>query len=131
MKQLSLDSEPFAENRYLSYKWNRESVISNAPEASGVYGLYNAVWIYVGEADNIQARLLELLAGDNPSISIYGPSGFAFELGPPNARSRRYQEVARRVEPICNKKTFASKAKVHRQVVASSLADPPRSHGET
>ena len=55
---------------------------------------------------------LELLAGDNPSISIYGPSGFAFELVPPKTRSRRYQEVARRVEPICNRKTFASKAKV-------------------
>jgi excinuclease UvrABC nuclease subunit len=35
-----------------------------APASSGVYGLSNArEWIYVGETDNIQVRLLEHLNG--------------------------------------------------------------------
>lgn len=111
MKGITQDSEPFAENCYLNYKWHRESIISNAPEASGVYGLYNAVWVYVGEADNIRSRLLKHLAGDNPFINHYGPSGFAFELVSRQARRRRHQELARQAEPICDRKAVASKTR--------------------
>src|ERR1700724_4224770 len=85
-------AEPFAENRYHKLRFEHESILFNAPESSGVYGLYGAIWIYIGEADNIRARLLEHLAGDNPFINQYQPSGFAFELVSPPERSRRLEE---------------------------------------
>ena len=33
------------------YPWGRDSVVENAPHRSGIYGLYSALWIYIGEAD--------------------------------------------------------------------------------
>lgn len=89
-------------NCYLGYKLNRESIILNAPEESGIYGLFNAVWIFVGEADNIRARLLQHLTENDPSIRLYQPSGFAFELVSAQGRRERMQEAIRQVEPLCN-----------------------------
>ena len=67
--------------RYRHYhKFEHESVLLNAPETSGVYGLYSVLWIYIGEAENIRLRLLEHLGGDNRCINHYRPSSFAFEL---------------------------------------------------
>jgi hypothetical protein len=40
-RSVTQDFEPFAENWYVNYKWHRESITSNGPEASGVYGVYN------------------------------------------------------------------------------------------
>ena len=74
---------PFAENRYSKFLFQLESILRNAPEASGVYGLFSAFWIYIGAAENIQARILKHLEGDDPCIVRYRPSGFAFELACP------------------------------------------------
>src|SRR5260370_2702467 len=74
---------PFAEARYSRYLFQRESILQNAPECSGVYGLFNAFWIYIGEAENLRARILEHLAGDNPSIAPFQPSGFGLSLPHP------------------------------------------------
>jgi hypothetical protein len=52
-------SIPFAENLFRKFQWNRESIMLNAPEGSGVYGLFSALWIYIGEAENMRERLLE------------------------------------------------------------------------
>jgi hypothetical protein len=93
--------KPFAENRYSKYRLERESIVLHAPEASGVYGLFNALWIYVGESDNIRARLLEHLAGDNPCINRHQPSGFAFELISAKDRGRRWRELIDELEPLC------------------------------
>ena len=46
---------PFKENLYSSLRFQLDSVMTNAPEASGVYGLFNALWVYIGETDNIRA----------------------------------------------------------------------------
>jgi hypothetical protein len=92
---------PFAENRYGKYRFERESIVTRAPESSGVYGLYSALWIFIGEAENIKARLLEHLAGDNPCISHHQPSGFAFELVSSKDRSRRRIELINELEPRC------------------------------
>jgi hypothetical protein len=61
-------------------RFPRESILLNAPETSGVYGLYNACWIYLGEADNIKRGLLEHLTGEDACINRHQPFGFAFEL---------------------------------------------------
>ncbi len=118
MKGLTRNFEPFEENRYLKYGWDRRAILRNAPEASGVYGLYNVVWIYVGEADNIRARLLEHLAGDNACLIRYRPSGFAFELVAPEARSRRLDELIRQTEPLCNGSFFTPR--IDREVTVRS-----------
>ena len=103
-------TEPFAENRYRKYRFQREDILLNAPEASGVYGLFSALWIYIGEADNVRARLLEHLAGDNPGIQDYQPSGFAFELVSPPERSRRLDELITELQPLCMRKGYLRRA---------------------
>ena len=100
-------TEPFAENRYRKYRFQRESILLNAPESSGLYGLYSAVWIYVGEADNIRARLLEHLETDNPPTSNYQPFGFAFELVSPPDRSRRLKELLMELQPLAQSNSLS------------------------
>lgn len=84
---------PFADNRYCKYRFELESILLNAPECSGVYGLYGTFWIFIGAAENIRARLLEHLAGDNPCINRHHPSGFAFELVRPEERPGRLAQL--------------------------------------
>jgi len=93
---------PFAETRYSRYLFQRECILKNAPESSGVYGLFNAFWIYIGEAENLRARLLEHLAGNDPSIVRFQPSGFAFELASAKERRRRHEELIKELQPLCN-----------------------------
>jgi hypothetical protein len=94
---------PFAENRYRRHRFDRESIELNAPESSGVYGLFSALWIYIGETDNIKTRLLEHFDGDDhdPCIAQHQPTGFAFELIPPEGRSRRREQPLKELLPIC------------------------------
>jgi len=103
-------TEPFAENRYRKYQFQRESILLNAPESSGVYGLYSTLWIHLGEADNIRERLLEHLAADDACIRSYQPSGFAFELVSPPARSRRLEELVIKLQPLCLRKASERRA---------------------
>ena len=100
----STQTEGFAENRYRKFRFQRESILLNAPESSGVYGLYGAVWIHLGEADNIRTRLLEDLSSDDPCIRNYQPSGFAFEVVSQAERSRRLQELVIELQPLCRRK---------------------------
>ena len=102
--------EAFAQNRYRKYRFERESIVLHAPESSGVYGLCSVIWIYVGEADNIRACLLEHLAGDNPSINNYEPFGFAFELVSPPDRSRRLEELRMELQPLCMRRASSRRA---------------------
>ena len=103
----STETEGSAENRYRKYRFERESILLNAPESSGVYGLYSALWIHIGEADNIRARLLEDLSGDDPCIQKYQPWGFAFELVSAPERSRRLKELVIELQPLCRRKASA------------------------
>jgi len=93
---------PFAETRYSRYLFQRESILKNAPESSGVYGLFNAFWIYIGETDNLREKILEHLDGDEPCIVRFQPSGFAFELAPPKERRRRHEQLIKELQPLCN-----------------------------
>jgi len=100
-------SIPFAENLFRKFQWNCDSIILNAPEGSGVYGLFSALWIYIGEAENMRARLHEHLSGNDTCIARYQPSGFAFELVSPTDRCRRQQELVKALQPLCNGKVLA------------------------
>ncbi len=66
------------------------------PESSGVYGLFSALCVYIGEAENLRDRLLEHLAGDNPGMVHYQPSSFVFELVSPTERRCRHEELTKR-----------------------------------
>jgi hypothetical protein len=101
--RMNRETEGFAKNRYRKYRFQRESILRKAPESSGVYGLYSALWIRIGEADNIRARLLEELSSDDPCIRTYQPSGFAFELVSPAERSRRLNELVIELQPLCRR----------------------------
>jgi hypothetical protein len=92
----------FAENRYSKFLFQRESILRNAPESSGVYGLFSAFWIYIGEAENIRTRILQHLDGDDPCIVHYRPSGFAFELASPKDRHHRHEHLIKELQPLCN-----------------------------
>ena len=100
-----MDPEGFAENRYLNYHFTRQSIADNAPRSAGVYGLYNALWIYIGEGENIQARLLEHLADENNESwnGHYRPSGFAFEIVPGTDRCLRQQELLNELQPLAQR----------------------------
>jgi excinuclease UvrABC nuclease subunit len=85
------------------YPWSRDSVVENAPRRSGVYGLYSALWIYIGEADDLRERFMEHFNGDSRCITRYVPTNFVFELiDNRSARASRYRELVRQHDPICN-----------------------------
>jgi hypothetical protein len=72
------------------YTFDRNTIVEFVPQQSGVYAIYNATqWIYVGEGQDIQRRLLDHVNGNNPCITGKQPAGFQFEPSP------AYQRVAR------------------------------------
>ena len=85
------------------YPWSRDSVVENVPRRSGVYGLYSALWIYIGEADDLRERLMEHFNGDSSCTRRYVPTYFVFELiDNRSALESRYRELVRQHGPICN-----------------------------
>jgi hypothetical protein len=106
------ETEGFAENRFRKFQFQRQSVLLNAPESSGVYGLYCALRIHLGEADNIRARLLEDLSGDDLCTRKYQRFGFAFELVSPPERSRRLAELITELQPFAHAKNSFTLSRV-------------------
>jgi excinuclease UvrABC nuclease subunit len=88
-----------------SYEFSRMSIVRNAPEQSGVYALYHrATWIYIGEAENIRAQLLQHLDGGDTFVTVYPALSFSYVLTPAAARAWRQDELIREFHPICNPK---------------------------
>ena len=87
------------------FAYHSVGMITGAPAASGVYGIYNAQqWIYIGESQNIQARLLQHLNGDNPCIARLNPTSFMFELSPDNQRVARQNQLILEFPTACNQR---------------------------
>jgi len=79
------------------------SVRTNAPSASGVYGICNArEWIYVGESDNIRASLLAELQRRDSAILRRRPTGFVSEVCSPAERGARQLQLIDHYRPVCN-----------------------------
>jgi len=57
----------------------------------------------VGEAEDIQKRLLEHIRGDNPCITERQPTAFIFELADADHRVARRNELIGEYDPTCNK----------------------------
>ncbi|MFB3779807.1 MAG: hypothetical protein ACE141_19460 [Bryobacteraceae bacterium] len=80
------------------------SIRANAPAASGLYGISNArEWIYIGEADNIQATLARHLQHRDTAVMKCGPTGFVFELCEPATRPVRLERLVVEYAPFCNR----------------------------
>ena len=79
------------------------SVRKNAPQSSGVYGLSNGrEWVFIGEADDIRARLLEHLEETATALANRRPTGFTFEECSPSSRVSRQDALVRQFAPFCN-----------------------------
>jgi hypothetical protein len=93
------------------------SVRKNAPESSGVYGLSNgSEWIFIGEASNIRARLMEHLEEKGTVLTHRKPTGFSFEECLPGDRISRQDALVRRFEPFCNRRLDYTKDSAYRSV---------------
>lgn len=88
----------------LAHAFSIGSVRAHAPAASGVYGISNArEWIYIGQTDNIQGKLLDHLSEANSLLKKRGPTGFAFELCEASIRTSRQDRLVLEYEPIVNR----------------------------
>lgn len=88
------------------FSLTRTSVLRNAPEESGVYGLYSpGKWVYIGQTFNIRKALLEYLSGQMPYVLQWQPKYFTFQLVPYKQRAGRQKELVARYQPACNRKT--------------------------
>jgi excinuclease UvrABC nuclease subunit len=87
------------------HAWSESSINANAPQSSGVYAIYGAVWIYIGESNDIQRNLLQHCDGDNACITHAVPSAFAFEVCNPAERVRRQAALVALFRPLCNQAT--------------------------
>ena len=86
----------------------RTSVVRNAPEESGVYGLCSHdKWVYIGHSFNVRKALLDYLSGQMPSVLQWQPKQFIFELLPYKQRIPRQKELVGHYQPICNRKTHS------------------------
>ena len=75
----------------------------NAPIRSGVYALHHGTrWIYVGEASDILAQLIQHLHGDGVGITMFSGLTFSYELLSEVTRARRQAELIQYFRPICN-----------------------------
>jgi hypothetical protein len=88
--------------------WSVSSIKENAPKSSGIYGIYNRAWIYIGESNDIQHSLLEHWNGDNTCITSSVPTGFVFELRDRAERERRRVALIARFRPRCNQLTVTA-----------------------
>jgi hypothetical protein len=88
------------------FRWfsgDPRSIETNAPAASGVYAIFKpGVWIYVGESNDIQRRLLEHLRRDHGCISWQIPAGFHFEPCDATARMARQTAWIAQLRPVSN-----------------------------
>jgi len=84
------------------WTFNEATVKASAPAQSGVYALYKTnVWVYIGESQNIQNRLLEHLR--DTRIMSHGPTGFSFELHPALSRVARQDALIAELSPTANR----------------------------
>ena len=84
---------------------NRTSVLRNAPEESGVYGLCSAdQWVYIGHSSSVRKALLEYLRGQMPYVLQWQPKHFMFEVLPYKQRISRQKALVAPYQPTCNRK---------------------------
>jgi len=90
---------------------NRTSVLRNAPEASGIYGLCNGdQWVYIGHTASLRKALLEYLRGQMPYVLQWQPRHFMFEVLPYKERISRQKALVAHYQPTCNRKVNSARS---------------------
>ena len=90
----------------LAHAFTPSSIRNHAPVASGVYGISNShEWIYIGETDNIQGKLLTHLQELGTPLLTRQPKGFVYELCTLGVRMGRHDRLVTEYGPICNRTT--------------------------
>lgn len=88
------------------YVYTLENITTYALEGSGIYAIGTKTeWVYIGEADNVQERLLEHYNGwsdQSGCISQYNPDRFSYVPHPPENRTDRESELIAEHNPFCN-----------------------------
>jgi hypothetical protein len=75
-----------------------------APMASGVYGISSSrEWLYIGESDDIQMALQELLEDGRDWLMKRSPTGFVFEVCEGARRVSRQERLVFEYGPFCNR----------------------------
>ncbi len=73
--------------------------------APAVAGIYSQEWIFIGEADDIQAQLLKHLR--ECELGLPGsPTGFVFETCPGAGQRSRRESLILEYSPLCNGALF-------------------------
>ena len=86
-------------------RFSLAAVWNNAPAVSGIYGISNArEWIFIGEADDIQAALLCHLRELGTFLESRAPTGFTYEVCAAGYRTVRQDWLILEYEPICNRR---------------------------
>lgn len=96
---------PWTNHNWWNYSSNGITV--NAPKRSGVYAIGRGDrWIYIGEAGDIQARLMAHRArqtDQSTCISGKGADRFSYELWDSAHRGARETELIDMYDPDCNR----------------------------
>jgi cell division septation protein DedD len=84
------------------YGFKQESINLYAPTASGVYGLFNfRHQILIGAAANIRNAVLHHRKHTKFRFRRFEPTGFTFEVCPPELREFRARDLIAEYQPIC------------------------------
>jgi excinuclease UvrABC nuclease subunit len=91
------------DDRGQGFTFDERTMATNAPNASGVYAIYSDRWLYVGESNDIQRRLLEHARTAGTCILRNQPRGFVFELWATEPqRVARQNTLIAQLRPGCN-----------------------------
>jgi len=83
------------------YSFKPDSITLHAPTSSGVYGLFNfRHQILIGSAANIRNAILHHRKHTRFRFRRFEPTGFTFEVCPPELRESRARELVLEYEPI-------------------------------
>ena len=84
--------------------FSASTIRAHAPASSGVYGISSSTeWIYIGDADDMQAALLEYLSEPSTLPRDRQATGFFCEPCPLARRPARRETLVREFSPTGNR----------------------------
>jgi excinuclease UvrABC nuclease subunit len=85
------------------FPFTEPSIRASAPNSSGVYAIFNQTeWIYIGESNDVQRKLLEHLRETGSCINQHSPTGFVIESLGAGVRVVHQDALILEYRPLCN-----------------------------
>jgi hypothetical protein len=89
--------------KFSCHSFTPASIRQNAPPLPGIYALSNArEWVFIAEANDVQAALRAHLSAPGTRLRTAGPTGFTVELCDGPARRERVARLILDLSPSCN-----------------------------